>query len=311
MEDKKYALSFFNDKDSGELNKGVSFVRNPKLINCFIKGKYKNENNSLVFKETIETSFSDLLKIKVNVKLIGFFLVTFKNNEDNNQKCLDIIEKVKKINNCSIFNLENQRLKIIKIINIINEYNPVFVSFVLEKSVPKNYVNFREYNFGYPFLFIDNVTKEESIKQIKNKKIHLKFCIEAPFFNVDYLFNLLFALFASFSLHTSVSLFSSSNWKGVLFIILALALICILNYCLYSIFYNNDAEELKGQKIIMSLYLCFGTGIGLIIGILVLQNFLNFSYNGWDVFIDIFAFVLCLGAILASKIIALFKKRKF
>ena len=306
MENKKNCLEFSKD-NSILLNNGISFVDNPKMINYLKDEKFKEENFLLKYVECTETNVSDLIKIKINIESIGFFLVNLKGNSNDDSKYSEIIERVKTLKSESNFELDNQYPKIKLVVDILNEYNLVYTSFVLEKDIPKEYIDFKDYKFNFPFLFINNVPKEKPIKSYNDKKILFK--IEAPFFNTDYLFDLLFALFASFSLHTSVSLFSNDNWKGSLFMVLSLALICILNYCSYLIFYDKNAEKLKGQKLIMGLYLCFGTGIGLIISMLVCQSYLNVSYNGWLIFIDIFAFILCIGAIFSSKIITLFKKR--
>lgn len=308
MKNKKISLEFLDSKDSIELNNEISFIDNPNLLDFLRKEKYKKNLSSLIYKESTETNASDLLKIKINVKSVGYFLVNFVNTEENNHYCLEIIDKVKALKSDDDFNLEAQYLKIRNIIDILNGYNLLFVSFSLETSIPDNYINFKEYTFNFPLLFINDVPikKTEKIKKIKEKKIF--FNINAHFFDLDYLFNLLFALFASFSLHTAVSLFSNNNWKGILFIILFIAILSVLNYCLFLIYYDKKAKQISGHKLIMGLYLALGSALGLIVSILISQYYLEIRYIGVLAFIDVFSFAICVCSIFESKIIKLFKK---
>lgn len=309
MKNTKISLEFLNSGEPIELNKGVSFVNNQILIEFLKQEKYKNECSNFTVKESSEINVSDLLKIKINIESVGYFLVNLKNTEENRNKRLEILEKVKELKTDNVFNLEKQYLKIKSVIEILNGYNLLFALFTLEDPIPNEYINFNGYVFNFPLLFInENRTKKtKPVKAIKSKKNLIN--IDAPFFDLDYFFNLLFALFASFSLHTAVSLFCDDNWKGTLFIILFIAILCVSNYCLYLIYYEKNSKQISGHKFIMGLYLALGSALGLIISILISQYYLEIKYNGLLIFIDILAFIVSVCAIFESKIITLFKKR--
>lgn len=305
MEDKKITLDFANSNDSIELSNGISFINNPRLSEYFKQQKNDDEFLPLTYRESFEIDSSNLIKININIETVGYFLINFKNNDYNNEICLEIIDKVKKLKDDNL-EFDKQCAKIKNILDILKNYDVLFASFILKASVSPEFIDFKDYKINFPFLFINDLPKENREKSIREKKTF--FDIEAPFFNTDYLFNLLFTLFASFSIHVAVSLFCDNNWKGTLFLILFLGIICILNYCLFLIFYEKNAKHLSGHKLIMGLYLSLGSAIGLIVGILISQYYLEIKYSLLLVFIDILSFVICISSIFASKIIKLFKK---
>lgn len=312
MENSKELIELNDTKETILLENGVSFVDNDKFLDYIKKEKFNDDDNSLSYKKIEETRVCDFLKIKIAIKSVGFYLVTLKNNDENNQKIPEIIEKVKELKDDNELDLEKQCEKIKKVANILNEYNLMFSFFVLQKQIPEHYIDFDDSKLNFPLIFINDYKKEkpkEEQTKNENKTKDLKVILNR-LFSVDHLFNLLFCLFVCFSLHISTSLFSNGDWKGALFLILFLAILGILNYCLYSSFYVKESKENKFEKLIVGLYLGLGSSIGLIIGICVSQFYLNIGYSFVIGLFNVIGFALCVCAIFSSRLLKLLFKPK-
>jgi len=288
-------LEKINENDSVLLKRGINFVDNQGLKPFLSMDNRKN--STLIFKETNEIPVSDLIQIRANVKNYGYFLINFKNSDENNDICLKILEEFSQLKNKENFT------KIHDVIEILNNYNPLYVTFVSESECSDIFKTEEYIDISFPLVFIDNNKKQEKIKKAKQKEI--KFFFECPFFSFDYLFNLLFSLFASFSLYLGTLLLENKNLKGLLFVFLSIALISLLYYCMFLVLYKEHKIK-KDQIFVIGLYLVAGCSLGLIFSVLICHNYLKIPYSTLSTIVIIISYLVTIFSLFGSKFFKIF-----
>ena len=322
MEKNSLIFEFADSHETFEFQKGFSYVENDKLSDTLRCEYYKNFDSTLVIKNLNNIKINDVFQIKINIKYIGYFLVNFLFEKDAKEKYHPLIEEIELLKETEHEEKDKQLLKIEKVIAILNKYNPIYSIFIGKGDVFSYLKECNKVAPLFPLLFpkivekvsVEIVKKRKEKKKFDSKlllKIKSFFDIEKPFFKTDYLFDLLFSFFTSFSSYTAVAFFYKDDLKGLIFVAQILFYSFCLFYSLYLFKYKDKREKHKGEDIIISTYILVGVALGNFISYVVTTFLLNMTDIPLLIVPFILSFVICLSVLPLLKLIYnLIQKKK-
>lgn len=323
MKNQNVIFSFLDTKQSFEFKNGFSFINNKKLFDVLKTENFRNTESSLVIKSLDNLKISEVFQIKINIKQIGYFLVNLPFEENAKDKYTPLIKEIECLKDNDSFENEKQLLKIEKVIVILNKYYPIFSIFVGRDDTFNYLKECNKVTPKFPLLF-PQIVEDLSVKVIEKnektsnktnfkffEKVSVIFDIEKPFFKTDFLFDLLFALFISFSLYTTFAFFHNADMKGFIFLVQ----IFFYGFCLvYSLFLSKFKEkriEHRGEETIIYSYIFLGSALGNLISFFIVRYALKMSDVPILALPIILSFVICLSALPLLKLTYnLVKKRK-
>lgn len=323
MKKQNLVFSFLDNNESFEFCDGFSFVHDERLLDALKHKNYKKEEFSLVIKSFDNKRIDELFQLEISIKNIGYFLVNFPSDENAKDKYSSLFEEIETLKD-DTYDKGKQLLKIEKVILILNKYNPIFSIFVgkndtfaylkeCSKTIPLFPLLFPEIVEKVSIRVVEKTNKEKNNSNIGDclKKIGKVFDIEKPIFTIDFLFDLLFSLFISFSFYTAVAFFYKDDLKGLIFVAQILFYGFCLGYSLYLFKYKDKRKEHKGEDIIISTYILVGTALGNFISYVVTTYLLKMEGIPLLIIPLVFSFVICLGILPLLKLIYnLIQKKK-
>lgn len=324
MKKQNLMFSFLDNNETFEFENGFSFIRNERLFNSLKCENYKIDDSLLIVKSFGNTKANEFFQLKINIKYIGYFLVNFPFKENAKEKYRPLIEEIESLKEDTYEEKDKQLLKIERVILILNKYKPVFSLFIGRGDTFAYLKECSKTTPLFPLLFPEITEKitvkivEKEKKEKKNskfgyylKKINDFFDIEKPIFTLDYLFDLLFSLFTSFSFYTAVAFFYKDDLKGLIFVAQILFYGFCLGYSLYLFKYKDKRRERKGEDILITTYILVGVALGNFISYVVTTFLLNMADIPLLIVPFILSFVICLSVLPLLKLIYnLIQKKK-
>lgn len=308
MENGKLILKFRDQSEEYIFENKFYISQDSKLTKDLFKTNIKNQESSLIIKSMNDLPISDVIQFKINLEDTGSFLVNFS-NELTEEIRVEIIEKIKKLKDNLNPTPQSQTRKIEKLLGILNEYKPIYVVFSNLGEIRIPLESLANVKVKFPVIANQDSKKRSREKKLNISRYELSLGKAKKTKNVvnngrfqpkgrkfkllslDYIFILVFSLFASFGAFVGVYKIFTSDDAYIFLLALAFIFIGINYYAVYSSLYKKGKEKYKGLRYYLILFvtlgLILGLGIGYIVSKFVIKdeisnsNFLNtLIYSG-------------------------------
>ena len=289
---------------NGETNQQFTFYEKVNLVIdkdltvALAKENFNNADCQFAFVDEEETLLKDLFQIKIVVKGTGFFIVNYKKDNLDENKRLELFDRIKalKNNDTDVVTDDSQREKVKNMLSIISEYNPLFISFVnngtpiLTKGEFLQLINKESFNstllvIMLPFDYIlppstpkptkkIKLFKNRSTKQVQpkhtnsSKEKFYEHDLDLLKKNVyDFLFMFLFALIQVISFMIALALSFKGDTFSIFLFVVSIAFVGVSGYSIFNYQKTLTSKweySLKNIRLLLIvLFLAFIAGIGI------------------------------------------------
>lgn len=308
------------------LNKETGTVRNinepllhlskdDELVGELIKMNYKYDELSWYI--NADLSFKDAIKIKVNIKDVGYIIAYFDKDFDH-QLRKDLIENIFELKMIDVNkSFDTLKKKLSSILNYINECHPLFGVFMINnyhEEVEKILKEMEGSIFSIYYFDVESEPKEEAplVEKVKTKekdnllggfKKSLKTILK---YKIEHAFNALYSMLISICLLLA-AVYIDNNNKGI-----GLLFICFAALFVILIAYNLHLYYVDNKKIFLFDYLFFvgfsliSVVIGILLGYALVKGLVKFGDTPINYSKNIkLAIILSIPALLGSHLLRL------
>lgn len=269
----------------------LNLSKDDELVKELTKTHYKYDEPSWYFIDE-NHSFNNAVKIKVNIKDVGYVIIYFDQSFDKALK-KEMVYNILNLKDIDVNeSYESLKNKLYSMFSLFNEHQPYFGVFIINNYHEEvERILFEIEGMNYPLYYVneepevkEEAVQEEAVKEEKKEekgiaagfKKSLKNIVK---YKVEHLFNALYSLLiAVCALLACVYLDNNNKGVGILFICFAILFIGLIAYNLHLYGLDNKGITLYDYTFFVGFSL-ISLVLGMLIGYLLVKSLVKFGDN--------------------------------